>query len=176
MKGNLKQFEGSLADRLDLLVRACNRNQTVGIPVGPETSRVIAEIISSRIDADFSASKSPAPSEFVDRLQDDWFIGVKTLEQAEACLSEIVRVYRAYGLDINGSKTSVSRVVSHLDEAWKSEIGAFLSHRSGPLRGARLREFLTLTLRLQTSYEKQAVLNYALTHCCMGDDDHARSN
>ncbi len=49
VKSDIKKFDGSLADRLDVLVRACNRNQTAGIPIGPETSRIIAEIISSRI-------------------------------------------------------------------------------------------------------------------------------
>ncbi|MEW4466244.1 RNA-directed DNA polymerase [Parasphingorhabdus sp. JC815] len=163
VKDNLKSYEGSLADRLDFLVRSCNRNQTVGIPIGPETSRVLAEIISSRIDSDFLELSDPSMRENVDRLQDDWFIGLKDLESAETTLAAITSVYRSYGLDINGSKTSISRVVTHAKEAWISEIGAFLSHRPGPLIGARLREFLNLVLRLQTSYENQAVTNYALT-------------
>lgn len=39
VKENLKLYTGSLADRLDLLIRSCNRNQTIGIPIGPETDR-----------------------------------------------------------------------------------------------------------------------------------------
>jgi hypothetical protein len=163
VKSSLKSFEGSLADRLDVLVRACNRNQTIGIPIGPETSRILAEIVSSRIDDDLRQFLTDIPLDSVDRLQDDWFIGMKTLEGSEKVLSHVVRAYREYGLDINGSKTSVTRVIQHLDEAWKYEIGAFLSHRSGELKGARLREFLALTLRLQSENEKQAVTNYALT-------------
>jgi hypothetical protein len=163
VKGKLKLFEGSLADRLDILVRACNRNQTVGIPIGPESSRILAEIVSSRIDDDLRPCQKDVPPDSVDRLQDDWFIGMPTLEASERVLSHVVRAYREYGLDINGSKTSVTRIIQHLEEAWKSEIGAFLSHRSGDLKGARLREFLALTLRLQSENEKQAVTNYALT-------------
>jgi hypothetical protein len=163
VKAKLKLFEGSLADRLDILVRACNRNQTVGIPIGPETSRILAEIVSSRIDDDLVPALSGVPLHAVDRLQDDWFIGMGTLEASEKVLSHVVRAYREYGLDINGSKTSVTRVIKHLEEAWKSEIGGFLSHRSGDLRGGRLREFLALTLRLQSENEKQAVTNYSLT-------------
>lgn len=163
VKSNLKIYEGSLADRLDLLARACNRNQTVGIPIGPETSRILAEIISSRIDDDLNEAFQNIAPDQIDRLQDDWFIGVSTLEEAEKVLSKVARAYREYGLDINGSKTSVVRVVQHLDEAWKAELAAFLSHREGNLKGARLREFLTLTLRLQTAHERQSVTNYALT-------------
>lgn len=163
VKGKLKNFEGSLADRLDILVRACNRNQTVGIPIGPETSRIIAEIVSSRIDDDLRVPMADIKIEAIDRLQDDWFIGTKTLESSEKVLSEVVRAYREYGLDINGSKTSVTRVIKHLEDSWKSEIGAFLSHKPGELRGSRLRELLALTLRLQMQYDKQSVTNYSLT-------------
>jgi hypothetical protein len=163
VKGDLKQYEGTLADRLDVLVRSCNQNQTIGLPVGPETSRILAEIISSRIDMDFSQSAADLSPGQVDRLQDDWFIGVKSLAEAEGALATIVRIYRSYGLDINGSKSSLSCVISHTEEAWLSEIGAFISHRPGALQGGRLREFLTLTLRLQVQYERQSVVNYALT-------------
>jgi hypothetical protein len=38
VKANLALYQGSLADRIDSLVRAGNRNQTIGIPIGPETS------------------------------------------------------------------------------------------------------------------------------------------
>lgn len=163
VKSSLNSYKGSVADRFDALVRACNRNQTVGIPIGPETSRILAEVISSRIDSDFRAVRHDLPADAVDRLQDDWFLGLKSLEAAESALASIVGVYRSYGLDINGSKTSVARMVAHTEEAWISELGAFLSHRSGTLSGSRLREFLTLTLRLQAQHEKSAVTNYALT-------------
>jgi hypothetical protein len=162
VKTKITTYDGSLADRLDVLVRACNRNQTIGIPIGPETSRILAEIISSRIDDDLKSEFCNISPDQIDRLQDDWFIGVSTLEEAEKVLSKVARAYREYGLDINGSKTSVVRVVQHLDEVWKAELAAFLSHRSGDLKGARLREFLSLTLRLQTEHERQSVTNYAL--------------
>ena len=105
VKRNPNVYKGSLADRLDLLVRACNRNQTVGIPVGPETSRIVAEIISARIDCDYRSRFPKATADSIDRLQDDWTIGVPSLEEAERVLSAISGIYRAFGLDINGSKT-----------------------------------------------------------------------
>lgn len=170
VKGALKAYEGSLADRLDVLVRSCNRNQTVGIPIGPETSRILAEIISSRIDSEFhmyfwdtSGKNSNNNFSAVDRLQDDWIIGTKTLERAEIALSIITRCYREYGLDINGAKTTVKHVMSSEKASWISEISGFLSHRRGALFGTRLREFLSLCLRLQLDAPADPVLNYALS-------------
>ncbi|TAK08846.1 MAG: RNA-directed DNA polymerase [Rhizorhabdus sp.] len=163
VKSDLKLYQGSLGDRLDVLVRACNRNQTVGLPIGPESSRILAEVISARIDDDFSKLQERITPQTADRLQDDWFLGLKTFEESESALASIISVYRTYGLEINGSKTSVSRVVAHAEEAWISELGSFLSHRSGPLKGSRLKEFLTLSLRLQVENERSAVTNYALS-------------
>lgn len=163
VKSRLGYYKGSFADRIDFLVRACNRNQTVGIPIGPETSRIIAEVISSRIDADFQSHKLDLAAHSVDRLQDDWSVGAKTLEQAEDVITCISSIYRSYGLEINGSKTSVDHIIGSRRKTWISEIGAFLSHQSGSLRGARLREFIVLSLRLQSNFQSEPVVSYALS-------------
>nr|WP_281406879.1 RNA-directed DNA polymerase [Methylobacterium sp. WL103] len=163
VKSNIPLYEGSLADRIDVLLRACNRNQTVGIPIGPESSRIIAEIISARIDNDFAEKAPYIENNAIDRLQDDWFIGLKTLESAERALSTIGSVYRNYSLDINGSKTSVTRVIGEFGQQWVSEIGAFLSHKPGPVRGSRLREFLYLSIRMQIKFPSEAVTSYVLS-------------
>lgn len=163
VKKNLGHYTGSLADRIDLLVRSCNRNQTVGIPIGPETSGIIAEVISARIDCDFKESNGDVSKSMVDRLQDDWTVGVGSLDKAEKIISSISKIYRGYGLDINGSKTSIEHIVSTKETSWVSEIGAFLSHRPGQLSGSRLREFLTLCVRLQANNRSEPIINYALT-------------
>jgi hypothetical protein len=163
VKSNLKLYQGSLADRLDILVRTCNRNQTIGIPIGPETSRIIAEVISARIDAGFQGFMPDIPNDRVDRLQDDWFVGVSSLEHAERVLSSIAAIYRNYGLEINGNKTSIDHIIAASGTSWISEIGAFLSHDAGPIRAARLRELLSLSLRLQSDFPNEPVVNYVLS-------------
>ncbi|UWQ93330.1 RNA-directed DNA polymerase [Rhodobacteraceae bacterium M382] len=163
VKSDMDYYKGSFADRIDVLVRACNRNQTIGIPIGPETSRIIAEVISSRIDMDFHAHELELSDLSVDRLQDDWNVGTKTLEQAEDVITCISSIYRAYGLEINGSKTSIEHIVASKRKNWLSEIGSFLSHHNGSLRGARLREFITMSLRLQSEHQSDPVVSYALS-------------
>ena len=78
-------------------------------------------------------------------------------------LSAITAVYRDYGLEINGSKTSVERVIGSSGSHWVSEIGAFLSHRPGPIRRTRLRELLSLCLRLQADFPNDPVISYSLS-------------
>lgn len=161
-KLNPKNYKGSLADRLDAIVRSCNRNQTIGIPVGPETSRILADIISARIDQEIF-QVLPADQHNVDRLQDDWFVGTETLESADATIAAIIAAYRRYELDINGEKTSVDRMKAHLAADWVQEILAFLSHRPGELSGQRLRAFLGMILRLQREFEKAPVIGYGIS-------------
>ena len=163
VKRDLKRYRGSFADRLDCLLRSCNRNQTIGIPIGPETSRIVAEIISSRIDSEFVSCCDELSMDKIDRLQDDWIVGADSLDDAERVLSTIGHVYRSYELDINGSKTSIKYIVASPSATWKSEIGSFLSHRPGSLRGARLEELLRLSLQLQSANPSDPVVNYALS-------------
>lgn len=163
VKADINLYAGSLADRIDQLLRACNRNQTVGIPIGPETSRIVAEIISSRIDQEFSEFHHRLTNPQVDRLQDDWFIGCISLEQAELSLSGIVKSYREFSLEINGGKTSIDRIAVVSEHQWVSELGSFLSHGRGVPRGRRLTEFLELCLRMQVANPAQPVTNYALS-------------
>lgn len=163
VKDNLHLYAGSVADRLDTLVRKCNRNQTIGIPIGPETSRIISEVISARIDDNIKLSDGAPDFKEADRLQDDWYIGARSFEKAEDILSTITRIYRDFGLEINGSKTEIQHIIGRTSLVWRSELSAFLSHRSGQLEGARLQEFLQMSLRLQSTHSREPVLNYALS-------------
>jgi hypothetical protein len=191
-KENVKKhrdFYGhSLAERIDSLVRKCNRNQTIGIPIGPDTSRIIADVISARIDFEFfeqnkdflhsfarqTHSKEPIrdhgaralPSDLerhIDRLQDDWTVGVNSAENAEKILSAIQRSYYAFGLDINGSKTAIEKSVVKSSPAWPGEIRSFLRFSQKGISGTWLVDFLNFTFHLQLKYPGESVLNFALT-------------
>lgn len=162
VKNNRKIYEGALADRLDVLVRASNRNQTVGIPVGPETSRIVAELIGRHVDRNVCATVPHLDPLSMDRLQDDWFVGVRDLPTAQLVLSAIALSYRDFGLEINGSKTSLTETSRHTEDRDISEIAAFLAHRGRGLDGFRLRELLNLALRLQADDPHSSAINYTL--------------
>lgn len=171
VKSHSTKCSGFLADRIDCLVRSCNGKQTVGIPIGPETSRIVAEILSARIEKEYCENNDTASVKNTTRLQDDWVVGVKSLEEAENVLSTINKVYRTYGLNINGDKTSIDSVISERPSAWISEIQMFLPHKdkdkdkeiSRKLTGMWLAEFLDLVLVLQLRNPNDRVVSYALS-------------
>ena len=46
-------MQNLLGDKLDRLVRKGQDNQTIGIPIGPDTSRILSEIIAVGIEKKF---------------------------------------------------------------------------------------------------------------------------
>lgn len=162
VKNNLNRYKGTLADRLDTLTRKCNRNQTIGIPIGPETSRIFAEIISSRIDDDLKGQNVELNDNTADRLQDDWSIGATTLTDAEYALSQIMLSYRSYGLDINGTKTQINHLKSVYRNDGIEELNNFIAN-DYTFKGVRLKRFIDATLRIQSSYPKNPIISYSLS-------------
>lgn len=103
-RGSLKNH---WSDRLDTLIRNCNQRQTVGVPIGPDTSRIISEILLSRIDADLTGSTTKISQSRVFHNIDDYQIGALDQSEVESAQSQFVRTISQYELRLNDSKTSV---------------------------------------------------------------------
>ncbi|MHC1547119.1 RNA-directed DNA polymerase [Phyllobacterium sp. K27] len=161
VKSNLSKYSYSLADQIDVLLRKCNRNQTVGIPIGPDTSRVVADIVSASIDVEV-AKEEGLTKYNADRLQDDWLVGCESLEQAERRLSKIIIAYQAMGLDINGSKTSIHHIKDFQQPIWQAHILSQINGRYNSLIGTNLHSFLTSAISLQIANPKDFVLKYVI--------------
>ena len=80
-RGTLKNH---WSDKLDVLVRNCNQRQTVGVPIGPDTSRIVSEIILSRIDADLTAPPTNISHSRVSHNIDDYQIGAFDQSEVES--------------------------------------------------------------------------------------------
>jgi hypothetical protein len=107
-----KTLRGHWSDTLDVLVRGCNQTQTIGIPIGPDTSRIISEIILSRIDEELTAAGSGVRSTQIYHAIDDYQFGVISQKDAEDTESRFVRIIGKYGLKLNDFKKSVQYGIS----------------------------------------------------------------
>lgn len=103
----LRTLSTHWSDRLDTLTRNCNQAQTVGIPIGPDTSRIISELLLTRIDLDLTAAGSGLASPQIYHNIDDYQIGAFDLSEAENAQSCFVRAISRYELRLNDFKTSV---------------------------------------------------------------------
>lgn len=107
-KKNIKS--NSFESEFDQLMQSTNHGETAGIIIGPESSRIFAEVILQRIDLDIL--KKAARSELQDgvhytirRYVDDYFIysnSEQTRETLKVIVSECLLEYR---LAVNSSKT-----------------------------------------------------------------------
>ena len=68
---------------IDLISRNSQDGQTVGLPVGPDTSRMIAELVGSAIDLPIQDGASVSPNSAM-RFVDDFSIGCQSKERQKA--------------------------------------------------------------------------------------------
>lgn len=108
-QANTFTFEG----QLDVLFQKINYNETNGIVVGPEFSRIFSEIILQQVDRDVVDSLSPhidvTKSYDVRRYVDDYYIfanEIETLDVVEAGLRSCLERYKLYLNDTKGDTHS----------------------------------------------------------------------
>lgn len=107
-------------NRIDLWLRETQDKQTGGIPVGPDTSFLMAEIIASRLDKELqSAFDDPI---YGTRYVDDYNLYFASLSDAEKGLSVLHRAAREYELEINDLKTQILEVPEPLEPHWKTQL------------------------------------------------------
>jgi hypothetical protein len=148
-----------LGNKLDYWVRTGQDQQTVGIPIGPDTSLVIAELIMQRCDAELFAKLSDLKGH---RFIDDYELSFETQTQAEdafhileACLSE-------YELTLNHKKTMVLGLPLPLEAPWATELKT-MSFRSSQLgQAADLTNYFSRAYTLHSANADESVLQFAV--------------
>lgn len=117
-KGKRKKF---LGDDLDRALQVMNEGQTLGIPIGPDTSLVVAEVLLSAVDARLLNSKKKViRSGF--RYVDDYELTFDSLSAAEDALVELQSALAHFELNLNPKKTYISELPLPLDESWYHDL------------------------------------------------------
>lgn len=117
-------------NRADFLLRQSQDGQTVGIPVGPDFSRVFGEVISCAIDQKFFEKYGKKKLKAV-RYVDDMWIGCKSREEANYLLHGYRDCLREFELDINELKTSVVEATTSTFDFWPIELSREISGSFG---------------------------------------------
>lgn len=93
------KFGPLLGNQIDTLVRDGQGKQTVGIPVGPDTSLVIAKLVLTQVDKRLAGNGHGNAF----RIIDDYEIGAMSLGEAERAIAVLQAELREFELDINGA-------------------------------------------------------------------------
>ncbi len=97
-------FKKHFANRLDKAVGSGQEGQTIGIPIGPDTSRILAELIAVEVEEIAKGHISDFENRGV-RYVDDMLIGLPESDTASAVLSGLSLALYEYQLELNAEKT-----------------------------------------------------------------------
>lgn len=113
VKEKLKQSNDTFAGKFDSLMQFMNWQETHGILIGPEVSRIFSEIILQAIDKKLYQILYEKYGIFhkkdyeIMRYVDDYFIFFNDDRKKDIILTELKRYLRDYKLDLNSSKTEL---------------------------------------------------------------------
>jgi len=117
-------FKTSFANLLDKAVAAGQAGQTIGIPIGPDTSRVLSELIATELEELWRATIPDLDIRAV-RYVDDLLVGFAENETADAILSKLSAGLYEYELELSGEKTSVHGVGSSHAPEWNHYVRSY---------------------------------------------------
>lgn len=148
-----------LGNSLDKWVRNGQDRQTIGIPIGPDTSLVISEIILSAVDIELQ-KRIPYLSGV--RKVDDYEFGCKSYSQAEEILAILQECLKEYELEINFEKTRIIKLPIQFEPSWISELRHYEIRDTPITQRNDLVQFFSRVFELSSQYPKESVLKYAI--------------
>ena len=146
-------------NELDTWVRKGQDNQTFGIPIGPDTSFVIAETILSAID-DVLCRRMPEFSGV--RHVDDYEAGFPDRSTAEEAYRLLEELLGEYELELNSTKTQILELPGRVTETWAAELTAMRIRRSVKGQETDILHFFDRMLELSKLNPLDSVVKYGL--------------
>ena len=151
----------NLGNQLDELLRNCQDGQTNGIPIGPDTSLLIAEMLLSKIDAELEKRKIQGL-----RYVDDYELVFDTEAQALEGLSVIQEALLGVELHLNPSKTRILPLPQRIEETWVDTLKGFILEPSSTSFKSQLIHFFDTAFELSHDFPDTEVLKYTCRQDC----------
>jgi hypothetical protein len=144
---------------IDEAVRNSQDQQTIGIPIGPDTSRIISEMIGVAIDKELRVR---IPSIVGLRHVDDFYLYFKTMAELEKAKAIVQAVIKDYELELNPRKIKVAELPSVTLEPWVTQLRTFQFHSSAKSQRHELIEYFNLAFDFTEKYPDEHVIPYAI--------------
>lgn len=146
-------------NQFDFAIRSMQRNETIGVPIGPDTSSLISELVLSRVDKEL---------ENFDYLRfiDDYRCYCKTQEEADEFIRKASRELEKYHLRLNPKKTKITSLPTTIDEDWVRLLRQYSSHFLKKYKFKErdintLSEFIDLAIKLSKDFPGDSPIRYA---------------
>lgn len=146
-----------IGNLIDEAIRNTQDQQTMGIPVGPDTSDLISEIVGVALDLQLLGMN---PHLTGLRFVDDYYLYFATRAGAESALADLHTVASHFAVEINPLKTMILELPESLQPRWKSEL------RSQMIRPEHERQdllaFFSSAFENAAKYPGNSVLKFAV--------------
>jgi hypothetical protein len=151
-----------LGNRLDSALQRLNDGQTHGIPIGPDTSLIVAEILLAAVDQILIANSTQLIRGF--RHVDDYELSFLKLSQGEEILTALQGLLSDYELFLNPRKTKLSELPAELQDNWSIDLAKFDIRDKGHPIGQRndLVALFSKALEIAAERPVESVLRYAV--------------
>jgi hypothetical protein len=146
----------NLGNQLDELVRYCQDGQTNGIPIGPDTSLLIAEMLLGKVDAELAKQNIVGL-----RYVDDYELVFDSEAQALEGLSAFQNALLGFELHLNPSKTRVLPLPQRIEEVWVDTIKGFVLEPSSKNFKSQLIHFFDTAFEHSHTFPDTGILKYA---------------
>ncbi|TXN21916.1 RNA-directed DNA polymerase [Methylobacterium sp. WL9] len=151
---------------IDLLCRNAQDGQTLGLPVGPDTSRLIAEVVASAMDARLQ-QKLQIGARDASRYIDDYTLSSPNGASGEELLAAVRQSAATFELELNSDKSSIYLTSHRQSTGWQQAARAYLPKQSPPghkVEIGELQHFLYLLGRTCLAHADINVEKFGLQH------------
>lgn len=146
-------------NKLDFLIRQGQDGQTVGIPIGPDTSLVLAELIMHQCD---KALIDKIPDIKGYRFIDDYELSFRTRTEAEDAFHLLETCLSDYELALNPRKTEVLALPLPFESEWHRKLKGFQFREAWRDQSADLETFFSTAFELYRKHPDEPVLQFAI--------------
>ena len=148
-----------LGNRLDKILREGQDGQTLGIPVGPDASLLIAEVVLTAVDSRLTVGNSINGF----RHYDDFELGFEGPDEAEATLASLQAHLAEYEMSLNPEKTDVLILPAPIDRPWVSALRDATFRDTEKGQEMDLFRYFESAIQLAKAFSEDPVLSYALS-------------
>ncbi|MDD9786685.1 RNA-directed DNA polymerase [Priestia megaterium] len=151
---------GLYGNILDTAVRNTQDRQSIGIPIGPDTSLVLAEIIGTAIDLEL---QNAIPNIKGTRYIDDFELYFNTESEAKEAFSQMDKIVKSFQLDWNPNKYHLISIPDKLEPIWVSEMKCYKVRDSNALQQYYdLISYFNKAFICSKDHPNEAVLKYCV--------------
>lgn len=149
-----------LGNRLDKHLRNTQYGQTMGIPIGPDTSLVISEIIGTALD-ELLLNTIKNLSGF--RYIDDYYLYFKSKSEAEETITNLQSIFREYELELSSDKTTIYELPEPIDSRWAYKIRSYKFEDGEKNQRSNLIDYFSEAFEYSKLYPNDFAIKYSVS-------------